>query len=224
MGYYLDFSSISLDQYKEKLKKKTMIPSRMILKEKLDERFAYFKNLGIMNVLELEKILKKKEKIMELAKEKSLSEDFLIALGRELKAIQTKPRKFKDFLGISEETISKLEKNGLKNTKHLYDKVISKNDRKEAAKTLGIGEQEILELTKLTDLTRIQWVNGTFASVLYQAGYDTIDKVVKADYEELYNNVKKLNAEQKLYKGNIGLNDMKILVEAATEVPQDIEY
>lgn len=224
MGYYLDFSLITIDQYKEKLKKKTMIPSRMILKENLDERFSYFKGLGIENVLELEKILKKKEKVVELANEKCLSEDFLIALGRELKAIQTKPRKFKDFLGISEETISKLEKNGIKSTKHLYDKVITKNDRKKTAKATGISEEEVLELTKLTDLTRIQWVNGTFASVLYKAGYDTIEKVVKADYEELYNTVKKLNAEQKLYKGSIGLNDMKILVEAAAEVPQDIEF
>lgn len=224
MGYYLDFSLITIDQYKGKLKKKTMIPSRMILKENLDERFSYFQGLGIKNILELEKILKKKEKVMELAKEKCLSEDFLIALGRELKAIQTKPRKFKDFLGISEETISKLEKNGIKSTKHLYDKVVTKNDRKETAKNTGISEEEILELTKLTDLTRIQWVNGTFASVLYKAGYDTVEKVVKADYEELYNTVKKLNAEQKLYKGNIGLNDMKILVEAAGEVPQDIEF
>ena len=224
MGYYLDFSSITIDQYKEKLKRKTMIPSRMILKENLDERFSYFKSLGIKNVLELEKILKKKEKVRELAKEKCLSEDFLIALGRELKAIQPKPRKFKDFLGISEETISKLEKNGIKSTKHLYDKVITKNDRKETAKATGINEEEILDLTKLTDLTRIQWVNGTFASVLYEAGYDTVEKVVKADYEELYNTVKKLNAERKLYKGNIGLNDMKILVEAAGEVPQDIEF
>ena len=224
MGYCLDFSSITIDQYKEKLKRKTMIPSRMILKENLDERFSYFKSLGIKNVLELEKILKKKEKVRELAKEKCLSEDFLIALGRELKAIQPKPRKFKDFLGISEETISKLEKNGIKSTKHLYDKVITKNDRKETAKATGINEEEILDLTKLTDLTRIQWVNGTFASVLYEAGYDTVEKVVKADYEELYNTVKKLNAERKLYKGNIGLNDMKILVEAAGEVPQDIEF
>ncbi|MCG8641778.1 MAG: hypothetical protein MI862_18760, partial [Desulfobacterales bacterium] len=75
MGYCLDFSSITIDQYKEKLKRKTMIPSRMILKENLDERFSYFKSLGIKNVLELEKILKKKEKVRELAKEKCLSED-----------------------------------------------------------------------------------------------------------------------------------------------------
>jgi hypothetical protein len=34
MGYYIDLSKISLDEYKAKLESKEMIPSRRILKEK----------------------------------------------------------------------------------------------------------------------------------------------------------------------------------------------
>jgi len=38
----------------------------MILKEKLGERFGYFKNMGVNNVRELIQLLKKKEKLLKL--------------------------------------------------------------------------------------------------------------------------------------------------------------
>ena len=81
-----------------------------------------------------------------------------------------------------------------------------------------------MKLTKLTDLSRIRWVNHTFAFVLLEAGYDTVEKVANSDYKELYEKVKKLNEERNLYKGHIGLHDMKLCVEAAQDVSFEIEY
>ncbi|MCK5044056.1 hypothetical protein KAR52_03585 [Candidatus Pacearchaeota archaeon] len=70
---------------------------------------------------------------------------------------------------------------------------------------------------------RIQWVNLTFAHVLFAAGFDTVEKVSKADYEDLYNKVISKNDEMKLYKGKIGLNDMKLCIEAAKLIDAEIE-
>ena len=223
MGYFIDLASIPIDQYRDKLKKKTLVPSRMILKEKLEERFSCFKSLGITNVFELQQALHKKEECMKLSKTECFSADYLTILARELKSIQSKPRKLADF-GLAEDTLRNLEKYGIKKSSHLYERVLTEKDRKELAAKTGISEKEILELAKLSDLTRIQWVNATFARVLYASGYDTVEKVAKADYEKLYRDIKKINAERKLYKGNIGLNDMKICVEAAREVPPEIVY
>ncbi|QUI22287.1 DUF4332 domain-containing protein [Vallitalea pronyensis] len=222
MGFYIDFGTITMDQYLEKLKKKILIPSRMILREDIDQRFAYFKSIGIKNVLELEKMLKKKDKLSALAEAPCLSEAYLKVLSSELKSIQTKPRKLKDFNGFATDTISKLEACGIKNTRHLFDRVLTPEKRAELAGETGISEQDIMELTQLTDLTRIQWVNTTFARVLYEAGYDTIEKVAHADYQVLYDTIMTLNAERHLYKGHIGLNDMHIVVQAAQEVSIDI--
>lgn len=47
MGYYIDLERITIDRYKTKLGSSYLPPSRMILKEKLDERFGYFKEKGI---------------------------------------------------------------------------------------------------------------------------------------------------------------------------------
>lgn len=224
MGYYIDLSSISIDEYKVKLANSIQIPSRMVLKDRINERFNQFKKMGIKNVHELLLILKKKDKLKELSKDSLFPEEYLTILLRELNSIQVKPNKIKDFIGISADTVSKLERIGIKDTLKLFDKVRTIQNRKELANKTGINEHEILELTKLSDLSRIKWVGATFAKVLYDAGYDSLEKVSKANYEDLHKAIVKLNKEKNLYKGHIGLNDMKICVSASNEVPLEIEY
>lgn len=96
--------------------------------------------------------------------------------------------------------------------------------RIELTKQTGIDEIEILRLTKLTDLSRIRWVNHTFAYVLFESSYDTVEKVANADNSELYEKVRKLNEERKIYKGNVGLHDIKLCVDSAKTVSLDIKY
>ena len=93
MGYYTDLASISLDNYRSKLESADLLPSRMILKDRLSERLGYLKSIGIPNVLELQKLLKKKEKLAELSRVECLSEDYLVILLREINSIQPKPNK-----------------------------------------------------------------------------------------------------------------------------------
>ncbi len=224
MGYYIDLSSISIDDYKKKIETSVMIPSRMILKDRINERFNHFKSIGIKNVHELQLMLKSKIRQIELAKNPLFSAEYLTILLRELNSIQAKPNKLKEFIGISADTINKLEKEGIKDTLKLFERVRTIKSRKELADKTGINENEILELTKLSDLSRIKWVGATFARVLYDAGYKTLEKVAKANHEELHKAIVKLNKEKNLYKGHIGLNDMKICVMAANEVPLEIEY
>ena len=117
MGYYIDLETISIEKYKTKLESAYLPPSRMILKENLDERFNYFKSIGINNVKELLQILKKNDKLEDLSKANCLSENYLKILLRELNSTLPKPNKIKEFVGISEGTILKLEKIGIKNIK-----------------------------------------------------------------------------------------------------------
>ncbi len=224
MGYYIDLEKITLDNYKNKLKDAYLPPSRMMLKDRLDERFTYLKTVGISNVKELLLLLKKKDKLAELQKIECLSGEYLTILLRELNSILPKPNKISEFAGIQTETIKKLEEIGIKDTLKLYDKIVNAKTRNELAKTTGISETEIMELTKLTDLSRIKWVGVTFAHTLYTIGIDTVEKASKADPVELHKLINQVNKEKNLYKGQIGLNDIKIFVNAAKEVPLDIEY
>ncbi|HNZ72428.1 MAG TPA: DUF4332 domain-containing protein, partial [Prolixibacteraceae bacterium] len=207
MGYYTDLATISIDDYQAKLESADLLPSRMLLKERLAERFGYFKSIGIRNVLDLQKLLKKKEKLAELTKVDGFSEDFLVVLLREINSIQPKPNKLNEFFGISSETVSKLEKNGIKDTLKLFDHVLTPQSRKKLAAETNIPEAEILELAKLTDLSRIKWVGATFARMLYEVGVDTAEKASKTDYVELHQKIFQLNKEKNFYKGQIGLHD-----------------
>lgn len=224
MGYYIDFEKVTIDDYRNKLESAYLPPSRMILRDKLDERFGYFKNIGLKNVRELIQLLKKKDKFAELSKVGCLSGDYLTILLRELNSTLPKPNKIADFIGISGYTIDRLAKIGIENTAQLYDKVIRKSDRLQLAESIGISDNDILELAKLTDLSRIKWVGVTYARILYDLGVDTVEKVSKSDPIELHIKVNRSINEKNIFKGQIGLNDIKILIEAATEIPLEIEH
>ena len=224
MGYYIDLEKVLVDDYRIKLKSAYLPPSRLILKDNLDERFGYFKSIGIKNVKELIQLLKKKDKVAELSKVEILSGDYLPILLRELNSTIPKPNKLSDFLGIEKDTVDRFEKTGITNTEKLYNKVVKKRDRQKLADSLGIADKDMLELTKLADLSRIKWVGVTYAQLLYHLGVDTAEKVSKADPIDLHAKINQTIKERSIFKGAIGLNDVKILIESAGELPFEIEY
>jgi hypothetical protein len=224
MGYYIDLEKITLNDYRSKLESAYLPPSRLILKEKLDERFGYLASIGIRNVKVLIATLRKKDKLEELSKAECLSSDYLTILLRELNSTLPKPNKLKEFTGVSRDTIEKLEKIGIKNTFSFYNMVLSNNDRKKLSALTGISDKDILELTKLTDLSRIKWAGAKFARILYDLGIDSVEKVSKSDPNHLHARINQFNKNTGFYKGNIGLNDIRIFVDAAKEIPIEIDY
>jgi len=224
MGYYIDLEKLSIDDYRIKLESAYLPPSRLILKDRLDERFGYFKSIGIKNVKGLIQLLKKKDKFTELSKVNCFSGDYLTILLRELNSTLPKPNKISDFIEIAKETIINLEKIGITNTEKLYNEVIKKSDRQKLADSIGIKYQDILELAKLADLSRIKWVGVTYAQMLYDLGVDTVEKVSESEPIDLHARINQMIKEKNIFKGAIGLNDVKILIESASELPLDIEY
>ena len=223
MNYSLDFSRITLDEYKDQLKKRNWIPSRKILQDQAEMQFAAFKRAQIKNMEQLYSIVSNRKKRIELLKNEDVSDEYLTVLLRELQSIQPKPLKLGEFNWMPEDIIGKIMMAGITNTKIMYEALGRVHDRKKFIAETSINEQVVVDLLKLSDLVRIQWVNPTFAHVLFAAGFDTVKKVSTADHEDLYRAVCLKNDELKLYKGRIGLNDMKLCVEAAKILPADLE-
>ena len=138
MGYHIDIEKISIDDYRKKLETAWLPPGRMILKNRLDERFGYFKHIGINNVKELIQLLKKRDRFTELSRIDCLPEEYLTILLRELNSSLPKPKKIADFSGISDDTNDKLMLAGIKNTENLYDVVKTKSDRQKLALSTGV--------------------------------------------------------------------------------------
>jgi hypothetical protein len=223
MPYHIDLTSIPIDRYKDKLKTAYLPPSRQMLLDNLDERFNLFKKVGITKVSELLTLLKRKDKVAELSKHDCFKGDYLTILLRELNSMLPKPNKISDFKGISQETIQKLEAIGISNTLKLYPRILTQNNRIELSESTAIPINKIVELAKLADLSRIKWVGATFARMLYDLGIDSVGKAAKANPEILHKQLNDLNAKMNYFKGYIGLNDIRILVQTAGEVPVEVE-
>ncbi|WP_074410177.1 DUF4332 domain-containing protein [Aquimarina megaterium] len=223
MGYDIDLYKISIDGYKKILQTTHLIPNWKVLKENIDY-LNTIKKHGICNLKELQQRLKKKDHLLDFSRQSGLSEQYLNVLRRMINGYLRKPNRIKDFPETSADVVLKLEKIGIKHTRHLFDKIVTLDGRALFSKQVNISDEEILRLTKLTDLSRIRWVNHTFAYVLYEAGFDTVKKVANANPNQLYKKITALNAERKFYPAHIGLNDMKMLVECAEMLPPDIEY
>lgn len=224
MGYYIDIEKMKLNDYKNILKESYMIPSRQMLKEDIDKSIDILAGQGVDNVAQLQKYLKSKPKLKKIADCTGLDEKYLNALRLELNAYLEKPTKVNAFVCLCDDVKIKLENADIKDTFDIYNSVITEVDRKTLSFDTGIEIDDVIMIAKLADLSRIRWVNHTFAYILYLTGYDTVEKVSKADYQQVYEDVRKLNKEQQIFKGNIGLNDMKLLVELSGRLPIDIQY
>ena len=224
MGYYIDLKGISIDKYKEILKTAELIPSWKILESDIDKNLDIIKKSNIKNLDELLIALRDKNKVKEFSKQTGLQENYLAVLKRVVNGYRQKPNRIKDFTCVTEDTVIRLEKAGIKNTLKLYDLILTDEKREVLSNKTGINKDEIMKITKLTDLSRIRWVNHTFAYVLLEAGYNTVEKVANADYRELYETVKQLNEERNIYNAHIGMRDMKMVVEAAKDLNFEIEY
>ncbi len=223
MGYYIDLKSISIDKYKDIIKSAELIPSWKVLKENIDENLNIIKAHNIKNLDDLLTVLKGKDDIELFSQKSGLPGKYLEVLKRVVNGYRQKPNRIKDFPCIAEETAVKLERIGIRNTLKLYEMILTPDKRDELAEETGISKSEIVTLAKLTDLSRIRWVNHTFAYVLLEAGYESAEEVAHADPEELYEKIKRLNSERKIYNAHIGVRDMKMCIDSAGELDFEIE-
>lgn len=65
MGYYINLSGISPDEYIGKLKSGYLPPIRKMLLTNIEQQFMLIKNQGISTVEELRLMLKNKKKVLE---------------------------------------------------------------------------------------------------------------------------------------------------------------
>jgi hypothetical protein len=86
--YYLDLAHYSLQKFKASLQNRKMTPSRVILKEQIEERFGILQDNGIHNVKTLLDVLNTTQKIETFSAQSGLPIDYLTVLRREAKSLR----------------------------------------------------------------------------------------------------------------------------------------
>lgn len=222
--YYINLQEYSLKMFKKELKESELLPSRKILKEQIDMKFKILAKNGIENLGNLKDSLKTPKKTKEFAEKSGLPSDYLLILRREVNSYTPQPVNLNKFPEIENDAILKLNEIGIKNTSHLFKKVKIEEDRKELSIETGLNSEIIMELTKLTDLSRIKWIGPIFARLFFESGTDTAQKVSDADAKSLYKSLVKINDEKGYTRGKFIESDVELCIKVAKMVPKAIEY
>lgn len=110
----------------------------------------------------------------------------LIAGMREKGIAKTrKVFRLKDFRGVNQEDIEKLAAAGIDNVERMLEAGKTPELRKRLSTETGISAQAILELVKLSDLSRLGAIKEVRARLYYDAGVDTPEKFASWEPEAL---------------------------------------
>ena len=215
--YYLDLDKFSLRNLKKSLQKRDMIPSRVVLKENLEEKFKIIDSNGIKTVKALIDVLKTKQKIEAFSKKTGLSIEYLTILRREANSYLPNPINLKSFPGINAETAEALDKLGIKNTKQLFNNIIEGMDANRIFQETGISIDKLNELASLSDLARLYGVGPVFARMIYDVGIKSVESFIKYSADEFI----KIYENKTNKKADFSESDIRFSIDLAKELAKN---
>ncbi len=114
----------------------------------------------------------------------------LLSHARTLREERTKKARrifpIKEFLNIKQDHVKKLATVGIKNVAQMLENGKTKKQRERLAKQLDIPEEAILELVKLSDITRVGYVKKKLSRLYYDAGLDSPAKIAEFEPKQLH--------------------------------------
>jgi nucleotidyltransferase/DNA polymerase involved in DNA repair len=217
--YHIDLEKYTLKKFKHNLETREMIPSRVSLKDNLDERFQVLENAGIINLQELLDVLKTRPKIEQFSEMTRLPIEYLTLLNREAKSYLPNPVRLDKLPGIQGSVVEKLEAIGIKNSRHLFNAAQDKTKREALALKLQVPISIVNELVGLSDLLRVYGVGPVFARMIYDVGIHSIQEFIRysaEDFIEIYE-----TKTQK--KADFGVNEIEFSLVLAKELESSSE-
>jgi len=173
---HIETSKYSLQEMKEDLLSRDLIPSRLPLKEGLTSNFQILEGEGIQTLGDLISALKNKKKIGEFSSASGISEKYLTLLRREANSYLPNPVPLDKFSGFEEKDINKIAAAGVKNSRHLFEIMKDNLDAGTFPAEFGVSSEILFELAGLSDLVRAYGVGPAFARILYDTGIHSISE------------------------------------------------
>jgi hypothetical protein len=114
----------------------------------------------------------------------------LLQIARTLREERTKKTRrvfpIKEFLKVNQDHVKKLVTIGIRNVEQMLEAGKTKKQREELSKQLDIPEESILELVKLSDITRLGYVKRKLSRLYYEAGLDSPAKIAAFEPDDLH--------------------------------------
>ena len=221
--YHLDLSKISMARYQEKLETTEMLPARQILKENIAENFAIFGQHGIENIRDLIRLLGSKEKIRAFSEISGLSVKYLTIFLREAKTYKPKLVYLREIPGVDPDHIKRLHAAGIRNTKQMFGRSLTREDRETLSKETGIPYADLMPLVGMSDLARLLGLGPVFVRLFYGSGIDSLETLARYEPDALDRQLKAENEKKNLSQVIPVMKDLRSYIEHAKELPKLIE-
>jgi len=132
--------------------------------------------------------------------------------------------KLREFRGVSPEDIARLEASGIVTVEDMLAAGTTPETRLRLAEETGVPVQTVLELVKLSDLSRLGGVKGVRARLYYDAGLETPAKLAQCEPEPL----RKMLVEFVARTGFDGIaplpKELRNTIAAARQLPEIVQY
>jgi len=175
-SYHLDPAKYTLQELKNDLLGRDLIPSRIPLKEDLEIHFQILEGKGIQTLRDLITALTNQNKLREFSSSSGISEKYLTLLRREANSYLPNPVPLDKFSGFGATEIKKLAAAGIKNSRHIFELAKNNPEQVSLSTGLGVSMETLTELVGLSDLARAYGVGPVFARILYDAGIHSISE------------------------------------------------
>mgnify|MGYP002713093937 CR=1 FL=1 len=213
-SFQIDPTKYSLKKFKHSLQKRDLIPSRVRLKDELDNRFRILENAHIRTLQDLIDALKTKHKLNAFADETGLPANYLTLLNREAKSYLAKPVRLDKFPEVSKKITDSLADAGIKNSKHLFIASRDADSVKALAETTGISPKALDELISLADLSRIYGVGPVFARIIVDVGIRSVAAFIQLSGADLV----RIYEERTGKKADFSASEIEFSLELAREL------
>jgi len=171
--------------------------------------------VGVRNYLDLVQKVRSKAKCEAFLEETEVSFDALIqVLGYLLRWVLPFRIPVKELVDSITETdkmqLAILKQHKVRSNLDVLERFRKKENRKTFPGETGVTEKFILELVHRADISRLAYVRGKTIKHLCGGGYDTLDKIAKAD-------IKKMEVDMTAYYATLG----KSFLDFKTVIPLD---
>ncbi|RDE10777.1 MAG: hypothetical protein C4K49_12555 [Candidatus Thorarchaeota archaeon] len=134
------------------------------------------------------------------------------------------PFRLAKFLGVKPDFITILASVGIRSADEMLNVGRTAKARETLSRQIGVPSETILELVKMSDLSRIFGVKAIRARLYYDAGVDTVEKMAQWDPKELRSMLIAF-VERTRFKGIAPLpKELEFTVAAARKLAKLVEY
>lgn len=213
--YAPNLVKVPLERYRDILKTQRLLPSRTLLGEQTDARFAAMANAGIRTLGELKKILSSTKKRAAFAETSGVPDEYLNLLRREIGSLEPKAVNLSEFPEVAEPDLAALSAAGIHTSRELFARYTAHNDPEEFARAIGADAAAVRELFCLCDMVRVNGAGPLWVRLLYEAGFESLRDIALADAADMLTRTDAVNRQKRYYTLTLGIKDMRFCIDAA---------